>query len=86
MTTREHITTDNFDQAATPRRHVEQTGYVSPTVRRWAEARQAAATEVAADRYRVPETREQLIAMKSADQTRTYLEHREMYDQLMNPT
>ncbi|NED35578.1 hypothetical protein [Streptomyces sp. SID8499] len=82
MTARQHITAAAPDPAPR-RRHVEQTGWVSPTVRRHAEAQARAAAEATADRYRVPETREQLLAMRSADQNRTYLEHRETYDRLM---
>ncbi|MCP3769507.1 hypothetical protein [Streptomyces sp. MAR25Y5] len=64
-----------------PRRTVpEQTGWVSLTARRFAEVQALAA----ADRYRVPETREELLAMRSADQTRTYLDHREVYDRFMH--
>lgn len=63
-----------------PRRTVpEQTGWVSPTARRFAEVQALAA----ADRYRVPETREQLLAMHSADQVRTFEEHRTTYDRLI---
>ncbi|MFF8533760.1 hypothetical protein ACF07B_17630 [Streptomyces sp. NPDC015532] len=89
------IGTYNFDRlhetAATPeppprQTAPQQTGWVSPTARRFAENQARLAAEAAEDRYRVPETREQLIAMKSADQTRTYLEHRETYDQLMDST
>ncbi|MGI5512748.1 hypothetical protein [Streptomyces sp. CA-106131] len=61
----------------------QQTGYVSPTVRQHAETQVRLAAEAAEDRYRVPETREQLLAMRSADQNRTYEQHREVYDRLM---
>ncbi|WP_326797532.1 hypothetical protein OG946_20660 [Streptomyces sp. NBC_01808] len=44
---------------------------------------QRQADEAARDRYQVPESREELLAMKSADQVRTYREHREVYDRLM---
>ncbi|MFF3359581.1 hypothetical protein ACFYWN_45075 [Streptomyces sp. NPDC002917] len=37
-------------------------------------------------RYRAPETREQLLGLRSADQVRTYTEHRETYDRLMGHT
>ncbi|MGC5007452.1 hypothetical protein [Streptomyces sp. DT203] len=82
MTTREHITVSSGDPAPR-RRHVEQTGYVSPTVRQFAETQARLAAEAAEDRYRVPETREELLAMRSADQNRTFAEHRATYDRLM---
>ncbi|AVH59720.1 MULTISPECIES: hypothetical protein [Streptomyces] len=85
MTSREHITASAGDPA--PRRtYPEQTGYVSPTVRQYAETQARLAAEAAEDRYRVPETREQLLAMKSAEQVRTYEQHREVYDRLMGHT
>ncbi|MFE0727059.1 hypothetical protein ACFW2X_02190 [Streptomyces antibioticus] len=80
--TREHITTAAAPDPA-PRRRTEQQGYVSPTARQFAETQARLAAEAAADHYRPPETREQLLAMRSADQNRTYTEHREVYDRLM---
>ncbi|WP_017239518.1 hypothetical protein [Streptomyces sp. SS] len=59
---------------------------MSPTVRRFAEQQASLAAEAAADHYRVPETREALLGMRPADQNRTYLEHRETYDQLIHGT
>ncbi|WP_406321914.1 hypothetical protein [Streptomyces sp. NBC_01637] len=84
MNSREHITDDNHDEAAMRPRHVEQDGYVSPTVRQYAETQARIAAEAAVDRYRAPETREQLLAMRSADQNRTFAEHRATYDRLMH--
>ncbi|MCZ9353221.1 hypothetical protein NGM36_26225 [Streptomyces mutabilis] len=83
MTIREHITEAAGDPAP-HRTGPERTGYVTPTYRAFAEAQARAAAEAAADRYRVPETREQLLAMRTADQNRTYLEHRATYDRLMH--
>ncbi|MEU0832308.1 hypothetical protein [Streptomyces sp. NPDC005969] len=83
MTGREHITEAAGDPA--PRRtYVEQAGWVSPTVRQYAETQARLAAEAAADRYRIPETREQLLALRAAEQNRTYLEHREVYERLMH--
>ncbi|MGW7706329.1 hypothetical protein [Streptomyces sp. NPDC054771] len=83
MTGRVHITEAAPDPAP-HRRAVEQSGYVSPTARQFAETQARLAAEAAADRYRVPESREQLLAMRPAEQNRTYLEHRETYDRLMH--
>jgi hypothetical protein len=58
-------------------------GYTSPAAQRWDEAKQRAAADAARDTYQVPETREQLLAMKTVDQVRTYEQHREVYDRLM---
>ncbi|MFD7064399.1 hypothetical protein [Streptomyces sp. NPDC059906] len=81
--TREHITEAAGDPA--PRRTTpERSGWVSPAMRRYAEEQARAAVEAKRDRYRVPETREQLLAMRPADQNRTYLEHRATYDRLMH--
>ncbi|MFE7237917.1 hypothetical protein [Streptomyces sp. NPDC057580] len=82
MTTREHIIVSSGDPAPRPR-HVEQSGWVSPTVRQYAETQARLAAEAAVDRYQVPETREQLLAMRSADQVRTFEEHHATYDRLM---
>ncbi|MEU3730296.1 hypothetical protein AB0E81_12915 [Streptomyces sp. NPDC033538] len=83
MTTRQHITESAGDPA--PRRVTsERTGYVSPAARRFAEMHERLAVEAAADRYRVPETREQLLKMRPADQVRTYRDHRATYDRLMH--
>lgn len=81
---RPHITEASADPAP-PRTDAVQPGggYVSPTVQRHAEMRARQAEDAARDRYRVPETREQLLAMKSADMVRTYEQHRETYDRLM---
>lgn len=80
--TRVHITESAGDPAPR-RRTVEQQGYVSPAYARFAVEQERRAAEAAADHYRVPETREQLLAMKSAEQNRTYLDHRATYDRLM---
>ncbi|MEU3750578.1 MULTISPECIES: hypothetical protein [Streptomyces] len=83
MSAREHVTVSGPDPAPRRRQQPEPTGYVSQTVRRYAEARAVAVAEASADRYRTPGTREELLAMCSADQSRTYLDHRETYDRLM---
>lgn len=85
-TGREHWTASSGDPAPrrTRRTPVEQAGgYVSPTARRYAEMVQRQAEEAARDRYQIPQTREQLLAMNPANQNRTYLEHRDVYDRLM---
>ncbi|MGW0632101.1 hypothetical protein [Streptomyces sp. NPDC002758] len=80
---REHETVTAPDPA--PRQTApQQTGWVSPSVRQFAETQAQLRAEAAEDRYRVPETREQLLAIRSADQNRTYAEHREVYDRLMH--
>ncbi|MFI1422743.1 hypothetical protein ACH4VX_33195 [Streptomyces sp. NPDC020731] len=80
--TREHVTAAAPDPAPR-RRTVEQQGYVSPAYARFAAEQERRAAEAAADHYRPPETREQLLAMCSADQVRTFEEHRTTYDRLM---
>ncbi|MGW0626071.1 hypothetical protein [Streptomyces sp. NPDC002758] len=63
------------------RRRIRPSWGRTPTARQFAETQARLAAE---DRYHVPETREELLAMRSADQNRTFVEHRETYDRLMH--
>ncbi|MFE4423869.1 hypothetical protein [Streptomyces sp. NPDC056817] len=81
--TREHIT-EAAPDLAQRRTFAEPSGWVSPTARRHAEMLAAIEADNARDRYQVPTTRAELLAMKSADQVRTFEEHRATYDALMH--
>ncbi|WP_127353903.1 hypothetical protein [Actinacidiphila soli] len=80
MTGREHITESTGDPAPR-RRHVEQAGYVSPTVRRHAEMMEAM-SRPPADTLAMPGTAAELDAMGYADRCRVFTEDRTMYDRL----
>ena len=82
----EHYTEASGDPSPCRTRQtpVEQAGgYASPAALRHAEMMQRQAEDAARDRYQVPETRGELLTMKSSDQVRTYHEHRDIYDRLM---
>ncbi|MEU2596969.1 hypothetical protein ABZ669_06825 [Streptomyces hirsutus] len=79
---RVHITDSSGDPA--PRRTTpEQSGYVSPAVQRHTEMLAAIEADAARDRYQPPTTLAELLAMRSEEQVRTYNEHRDRYDAIM---
>ncbi|WP_411146991.1 hypothetical protein [Streptomyces sp. x-80] len=86
MNGREHITDDNRHQAeAATRPRAEQSGYVSPAYRRWAEQVERDARPPA-DTFTLPTTAAELDAMSYADRVRVHTTDRALHDRLTGRT
>lgn len=86
MTSRQHITADNFHQVQDLQRPSIGIGnYVSPAARRWAEQVERDARPPV-DTFQLPTTATELDAMDYADRVRVYTEDVALYDRLTSRT